>query len=320
MPVQFQSVLGEHLAVRNQVGFFDVTHLGRFAVRGTDASDALRRLFCNDVDRLVPGRTHYTMALNDDGGVIDDIVIWRWNDEDFWVLPNAANYGRIVSMLEDSGVSVHRLQEETVMLAVQGPGAPTVLEKVVGTAPRRFRTLEAEFAGDPVWLAGTGYTGEGGGEVCVPLATSEALAGALVEAGALPCGLGARDTLRLEAGLPLWGQELDEATTPLEAGFDWVVAWDHDFRGKAALEQQRQTEASKSLLAFTMAGRTIPRHGYRLRAGEAEGVVTSGNWSPVLECGIGLGYLAPPVNPTTVEVEIRGSWQPAEVVELPFIK
>lgn len=319
MPVQYQSVLAEHQAVRTAAGWFDVTHLGRFAVSGDKSGDVLRRLFCNDVDRLSPGRTHYTMSLNGEGGIIDDIVIWRWDDDRWWVLPNAANYVRIADMVEAEGVKVHRLQEETLMVAVQGPNAPAALKKVFGQAPGRFRTLETEFGGAPAWLAGTGYTGEKGGEVCVPLATGVELVQVLLEAGVKACGLGSRDTLRLEAGLPLWGQDLDEATTPLEAGFEWVVAWDHDFAGKDALVKQREVGVGKRLLGFTMSGRHIPRHEYPLRTADAAGVVTSGNWSPVLGCGIGLGYLSPAVTPVTVEVQIRDSWQPGTVVEPPFV-
>jgi aminomethyltransferase len=321
MPVQYESVLAEHRSVRLSAGWFDVSHLGRFRWEGEGATAALRRLLCNDVDRIEPGRTQYTMLLNDRGGIVDDLIVWRWDDESYWVLPNGGNHRRVMETFAKSypEVEIEDLRPLTAAIAVQGPEAPGVLERVVGSAPRRFRTFSPTFEGHRVRGAGTGYTGEPGGEVVVDATVARDLADALIEAGCRPCGLGARDTLRLEAGLPLWGQDLDEDRTPLEAGLEFAVAWDHDFVGRAALETYQAGGATSKLVAFATEGRQIPRHGQRLRCGGLEGVVTSGNFSPMLERGIGLGYL-PAGADGPVEVEIRERWVEAERVELPFYR
>ena len=322
MPVQYSGVIDEHTAVRSGVGVFDVSHLGRFEVRGPGATDVLRRELCNDIAKVAPGRAQYTMALNDRGGVEDDIIVWRLEDDRFWVMPNGTNSDEIVARFTDSapdGVSVGDIRDATSLLAVQGPAAAEAVEAVIGAMPGRFRVIEAEFGGESIIAAGTGYTGERGAEICVPDALAADLWDALVAAGAMPCGLGARDTLRLEMGYPLWGQDLDEDTTPLEAGLGWVVAWDHDFVGREALEGQRES-LTKALVAFTTEGRAIPRNGYRLAADDAEGAVTSGNFSPILGHGIGMGYVSPPLDAgVNLAVEIRGKFVPATVVDLPFI-
>ncbi len=206
---------------------------------------------------------------------------------------------------------VEPVRDRTVLLAVQGPDAPRIVDQVVGTIPKRFRVLVTEYAGEPCWMAGTGYTGEKGAEISVPAATGERLYRELIDAGATPCGLGARDTLRLEMGYPLWGQDLDGDTTPLEAGLGWVVAWDHDFVGRAALERQRTDGIGKQLVGFVLDDRRVPRHGSPLRVGESAGTVASGNFSPVLGRGIGMGYVTPATDATDVSVEVRGTELPA---------
>ncbi len=323
MPVQYEGVLSEHSAVRNTVGVFDVSHLGRFEVSGPGSTELLRSQLCNDIARVEPGRAQYTMALNEQGGVEDDIIVWRLGDERYWVMPNGTNFDDIVERFSSAGssaVDISDVRAETVLLAVQGPSAPEIIESVIGTKPGRFRTVTTEFRGFGVIAAGTGYTGERGGEICIPTDGAETLWSSLVEAGATPCGLGARDTLRLEMGYPLWGQDLDPGTSPLEAGLGWVVAWDHQFVGMHALEIQRNA-LGKELIAFTTEGRAIPRSGYALAAGESHGAVTSGNFSPTLQHGIGLGYLSPPLPPTErVSVTIRGREVPATRVALPFLK
>jgi aminomethyltransferase len=323
MPVQYTGVLAEHEAVRTSAGVFDVSHLGRFRVSGRGAADVLRSQLCGDVARIAPGRAQYTMALNERGGVEDDIITWWLDDEYFWVLPNGANFAEILSRFADAaagGPDVAATQDITALLAVQGPSAPGIVEEVLGSVPKRFRVEIGEYRGLPVWVAGTGYTGERGAELAVPLEHAAALFDDLIAAGATPCGLGARDTLRLEMGYPLWGQDLDEATTPLEAGLDWVVDWDHDFVGKEALLAQRRAGLPRRMVAFRTEGRAIPRHGYPMRAGDSTGTVASGNFSPGLQCGIGMGYLEPPADDDVVEVEIRGEWVSADVVSPPFIE
>jgi aminomethyltransferase len=321
MPLSYEGVLAEHMAVRESVGVFDVTHLGRFRLTGPSATAAVVEELCNDITRVGPGRAQYTMALNDSGGVVDDIIVWRFADDDYWVMPNGVNFDDLLRrFISQKGSTAMPVRDETVLLAVQGPDSAEVLEQVIGIVPGRFRVVTGEFAGGPMWAAGTGYTGERGAEVAVPNETGPTLLEALLTAGATPAGLGARDTLRLEMGYPLWGQDLDEETTPLEAGLGWVVSWDHDFRGKAALQQQRDNGLAKQLIAFRTADRRPPRHGYPLRSGESTGSVASGNFSPVLEVGIGMGYLSPPISDDApLELDVRGDWQAVVRVDPPFI-
>jgi aminomethyltransferase len=188
--------------------------------------------------------------------------------------------------------------------------------------PGRFRVVEGRYRNDWHIAAGTGYTGERGAEIAVPAANGRDLMQDLVAAGAVPCALGARDTLRLEMGYPLWGQDLDEETTPFEAGLGWVVDWNHDFVGRSALLAQEEAVPRRSLVAIATEGRAVPRHGSRVRSGASAGTVTSGNFSPTLGHGIALAYLTPPIEPgadTDTEVEIRGTWQPARITPLPFV-
>ena len=317
MPVQYTSVLEEHRAVRQGVGVFDVSHLGRAAVRGNDAESALRHRLCNDVALLDVGRTQYSMVLNDAGGVVDDLMLWRWDDE-IWVLPNGGNHLRVLAEIEAAGndVEIEDLRPTTVCLAVQGPEAPALLLEAFGVEVARGRLAEGMFDGRTVKVGGTGYTGERGGEIVGPPDLMALVFAELLETGAVPCGLGSRDTLRLEAGLPLWGQDLSEEVSPLQAGLGFAVAWDHDFVGKEALVIER-TALPRSLVAFTTDSRQIPRPHNPLRAGDSSGWVTSGNFSPGLGAGIGMGYLEPP-SETEIEVEIRGTWHPLRRVTPPF--
>lgn len=317
MPVKYGSVLEEHGAVRTSVGVFDVSHLGRLAVSGAGATDALARLLCNDVRAYEPGRTHYTLMLDDSGGIVDDIIVWRWEEDSYWVLPNAANSDTVLTAIGAAApqATVEDLRPSTVLLAVQGPEAPALLEQVVGEAPGRFRTAAA----GSLKMAGTGYTGERGGEICVDADEAGELFDRLLAGGGVPCGLGSRDTLRLEAGLVLWGSDIDTSTTPLEAGLDFAVDWNHEFVGRPALERQRHEGVSRQLAGLVMEGRGIPRHGSHVTSGDSTGSVTSGNISPTLGAGIALAYLSPPVAAgASAEVEVRRRVVPARVVKPPF--
>jgi aminomethyltransferase len=321
MPLQYEGTLAEHQAVRTGVGVFDVSHLGRFHVTGPGATDLVDRLLCNDLSKIRPGRTQYTMMLNPDGGIIDDIIVW-WLDEDrIVVLPNGANHHRVFAAFTAGapvGVAVEDLRPNTALVAVQGPDAPSVLEDVIGRSPGRTRVAHAD---DGIVVAGTGYTGERGGEVIIPDARAADVFTRLLDAGAVPCGLGARDTLRLEMGYPLWGQDLDETTTPLEAGLGWVVGSSTDFVGSEALARQAEAGVSKLLVGFVLDDRRPPRHGYALRTGSSVGTVSSGNYSPTLGRGIGMGYLSPPPEgETRLEIEIRNRWVPASITETPFVR
>jgi aminomethyltransferase len=321
MPVQYDSVLAEHRAVRSDAGFFDVTHLGRFELTGEGAHAAIRRLLCNDIDRVEPGRCQYTMILNEDGGIIDDMIVWWWAPDRFWVLPNAVNQQRVMeAFAAEPGCEVADLQVGTVMIALQGPRAPEVFESVLGSSLKRFRCAVVDWKGSAVSVAGTGYTGEPGGEIVTDPETGRKLVQALVENEVVPCGLGARDTLRLESGFALWGEDIDETTTPLEAGLGFAVSLDHEFVGKVVLAAQKANGVDRSLRGFILKGRGIPRHGYPARAsGGGVGEVTSGNMSPMLETGIGMAYVSPPpMEGETIEVEIRNRWVEGRLAKPPF--
>ena len=324
MPVQYESVLTEHRAVRESAGIFDVSHLGRFSWRGAGSRKAMRRLLCNDIDLIEPGRCQYTMALRDDGGIVDDLIVWWTEDEEFWPMPNAANHERIMAIFgAESECEVSDLQSDSVFLAVQGPEAPSLIEQVVGVKPQRFRNVKVDMADGEIAMAGTGYTGEPGAEIHVDASTGEALMAAFVEAGAVPCGLGARDTLRLEAGLPLWGADIDESTTPLEAGLGFAVALDHEFVGRRRIVEQSENGVQRRLAGFVLEGRGIPRQGYEVRTqGGAEGEVTSGNISPLLDTGVGMAYISPPaeVGEEEIEVKIRNRWVSGRLARPPFHK
>jgi aminomethyltransferase len=263
------------------------------------------------------------MILNDDGGIIDDLIVWWRDDEDFWLMPNAANHERVMaSFAEEPACEVRDLQTDTVFLAVQGPGATRLIEGVVGVKPGRFRNDRVESNHGIVDMAGTGYTGDPGAEMCLDAAIGEALMSAFVEAGAVPCGLGARDTLRLEAGLTLWGADIDETTTPLEAGLDFAISFDHEFSGRRRLITQRDHGVERRLAGFVLEDRGIPRPGYQVRTADGgAGAVTSGNLSPILDTGVGLAYLSPPGEVgDIIEVRIRERWVSGRVVEPPFHK
>ena len=323
MPVQYQSVLEEHAAVRNDVGMFDVSHLGRFEVTGAGATDLLVRQLCNDIRKIEPGRAQYTMALNAAGGVEDDIIVWRLEDERYWVMPNGTNFDEIASRFmafAPSTVSITDIRTDSVLLAVQGPEAGNVLESVLGFVPGRFRVQTGTFEAHDITAAGTGYTGEKGAEVFVDVAGAVELWEAFVAAGAKPAALGARDTLRLEMGYPLWGHDLNAETTPLEANLAWVVAWNHDFVGKDALAAQRGS-LTKKLVSFTTQGRAIPREGYPVTTDTGRGAVTSGNFSPTLQHGIGMAFVSPPPDDgESLSIEIRGKQVAGTLTTVPFLE
>lgn len=321
MPLQYESVLAEHRAVRSSAGVFDVTHLGRFSLQGSGAHDAVRTLLCNDIDRIGPGRCQYTMKLNADAGIVDDLIVWWRGEGDFWLMPNAANHERVMEAFDaEAACEVEDLQGTTAFLAVQGPYAPAMIDQVIGSKPGRFRNISVDSAHGAVAMAGTGYTGEPGAELCASPETAAALMTAFIEAGAVPCGLGARDTLRLEAGLPLWGEDIDETTTPLQAGLDFAVSLDHDFTGRDRLADEVDRGVDRRLAGFVLEGRGIPRHGYEVRtAGGGEGNVTSGNISPMIDTGVGMAYLSPPAEVgDQIEVRIRDRWVPGRIAKPPF--
>ena len=341
MPLNYESgTVAEHLACRTDAVMFDVSHLGTVLVQGPQAHEALQRAFTNDLDRIAPGAAQYTHLLDEaDASVLDDIIVW-WRERDcFDVMPNASNTDRVVAALSGqpsdasvAGVSSPRIVDcgiadvtaERAVIAVQGPEARSRLA-AAGAAQAaelgRFKVCDADIADVSVTVAGTGYTGEDGVEIAVPAAQALAVWERLSEAGVQPAGLGARDTLRLEAGLPLHGHELGPGITPLQAGLGWVVRWDKgDFRGRDALTAEREAGPRRRLQGLKSQGRRPPREGCTVRAGEtAVGTVTSGNFSPMLECGIALALLSPEVSiGDDVMIDVRGRELPAGVVKPPF--
>jgi aminomethyltransferase len=324
MPIQYGGVLEEHRACREDAVVFDVSHLGTVECTGAGAHGALQWLLTNDLDRIAPGRAQYTHLLDpDDAHVVDDIIVWWVASEHFFVMPNASNTDRLLDAFDSAagGVDAADVTSTRAVLAVQGPHAREKLQAISAAAAAVPR-----FAVEPVgdWIvAGTGYTGEDGVEIHVAAADAPALWDALVDAGVAPAGLGARDTLRLEAGLPLHGHELGRGITPLQARLGWVVRWDKgDFRGRAPLEAEKATGPRRLLDGLAFAGRQPGREGATVsRDGREIGVVTSGNFSPTLGHAIAFAFLPPDLRPgDAVEVDVRGKAVPAEVVPTPFYR
>ncbi len=318
MPLHYaDGTIAEHLACRNGAALFDVSHLGTVRVEGPDAFELLNRTFTNDLHRIEVGRAQYTHLLDESASVTDDIIIWWVGEDRFDVMPNASNTDGVRAAIGGNDVTDTR-----AILAVQGPLARERLATIwpEAAAIGRFRVAQVSGAFDAV-VAGTGYTGEDGVEIAIDTARAPELWAALVDAGVTPAGLGARDTLRLEAGLPLHGHELGAGITPLQAGLGWVVRWDTDFNGKAALEAERLAGPSRKLRGLRTDGRRFPRADSAVFIGADQvGVVTSGSYSPVLEGGIALAFL-PPDTPdgTAVEVDMRGKRLAATVVTPPFV-
>ncbi|HEX2851561.1 MAG TPA: glycine cleavage system aminomethyltransferase GcvT [Acidimicrobiales bacterium] len=321
MPLAYPGgTLAEHRACRDAAVAFDVSHLGTVVVDGPGAFDTLQRELTNDLRKVAPGRAQYTHLLDPaDASVLDDIIVWWLGDAEFHVMPNASNTDRVVG-----AIGGHDVTGDRAVIAVQGPDARRRLTTVAPAAASigRFRVERFDWRGVPCVVAGTGYTGEDGVEMAVPAAAAGDLWAAVLDAGVAPAGLGARDTLRLEAGLPLHGHELGPGITPLQAGLGWVVGWDKgEFRGRAPLEAERERGVSRRLRGIVTEGRQPPREGYPvLVGGEPAGTVTSGNFSPVLGAGIAMAFLPPGVEPgSPVEVDARGRRVSGSVVALPFV-
>ena len=320
MPLSYPSgTVAEHLACRRDAAIFDVSHLGSVRVVGEDALDRLQRAFTNDLTKIAPGRAQYTHLLDESGSVLDDIIVWWVADDDFLVIPNASNTERVI--LSTGGQDI---TSDRALLAVQGPRSKERLVQCWGEAvwAPRFQVREIEIESISCLVAGTGYTGEDGIEIHVPREEASKIWTALVETGITPAGLGARDTLRLEAGLPLHGNEFRPGVTPLQAGFDWVVGWSKEsFNGKHALEVERRNGIRKRLCGIATQGRRPPRSDSPvLSQGRQVGIVTSGNYSPVLEHGIALALVDPDIGVgDDVIVQQRGVELKGAVVETPFV-
>jgi aminomethyltransferase len=329
MPLSYPTgTLAEHRSCREDAVAFDVSHLGTVRVTGPDAHPVLQRALTNDLDKIEPGRAQYTHLLDpDDASVQDDIIVWWRSAECFDVMPNASNTDRVTDALAevaDGSVTAEGVTHERAIIAVQGPQARRKLAAVApeAAAVGRFRVADFEWEGVDAVVAGTGYTGEDGVECAVPVEIAADFWQAVIDAGIAPAGLGARDTLRLEAGLPLHGHELGPGITPLQAGLGWVVGWDKgEFRGRAPLAAERKAGVTRLLTGISVDGRRPPREGQAVLVDGAEaGAVTSGNFSPVLGHGIALAFLPPGLEPDApVEIDMRGTTVPARVVSLPFV-
>ncbi|HEX4992871.1 MAG TPA: glycine cleavage system aminomethyltransferase GcvT [Rubrobacteraceae bacterium] len=328
MPVQYEGIKAEHNAVRNHAGLFDVSHMGEAVFRGPDSEEAVQRLVTRDVSRLEEGQAGYSAVCYESGGTVDDVIVYRRPD-DFLVVVNASNREKDLehfrSNTQDLDVEVADDSDDWALLALQGPEAADLLQNLTGAnLPdlRPFRFVEGEVAGAKALVSRTGYTGEDGFELYLSPDDAPRVWRELLAAGATPSGLGARDTLRLEAGMCLYGNELDPETTPLEAGIGFAVHLDkeREFIGQEALRREKEEGLRKRLVGFEVEGRGIARHDYPVRVeGETVGHVTSGTLSPTLGQAIGLALVSPGVE-DRFEVVIRERPVEAHTVQLPFYK
>lgn len=331
MPVRYTGDVREHLCVRNAAGLFDISHMGEFHVAGPGALDFLNRAVTNDVAAAVPGQAVYSPMCRPDGGIVDDLLVYRMANR-FMVVVNASNTAKDFAWLKaqcPAGVTLEDRSDRTALLAVQGPRAADVLRAVLPAAALElgfYRFLEGPVAGTPAVISRTGYTGEDGFELYLEPAVAPRVWEALVAAGAAhglePVGLGARDTLRLEMGYMLYGNDIDDSTTPLEAGLGWTVKLRKgDFVGRDALLRQKEQGVPRRLVGFALDGRRVPRHGMAIESGgRPVGRVTSGTFSPSLERPIGMGYVEPGLAAvdTPLEIVAGSSKLAARVVARPF--
>jgi aminomethyltransferase len=334
MAVRYSSDIEEHMAVRNGVGVFDVSHMGEFFLRGPRALDLIQKITSNDASKLYPGRAQYSCLPNNDGGIVDDLIVYMIAEDHYMLVVNASNEAKdwdwVVSH-NDLGVELENASDQYCLFAVQGPKATAVLQKLTNVALDDIKYYHfeiGEIAGaSDVIISATGYTGSGGFELYVKNESAikvwEKLFEAGQEEGIKPIGLGARDTLRLEMGFCLYGNDIDDTTSPLEAGLGWITKFTKEFTNSGALLAQKEAGVTKKLVGFIMEDRGIPRHDYEIEneAGEVIGRVTSGSQSPVLSKGIGMGYVnleyAKPE--TTIFIAVRKRKLRATVKKLPLI-
>ena len=324
MPVQYAGIREEHVAVRTECGVFDVSHMGQIETSGPQATALLQRLLSNDVEALAVGGSQYAVLCRDDGGVLDDLLTYRVEPDRYLTVTNAANHERDLAWFGRHGgglrAEVHDARDRYAMLAVQGPGAREVVQAIADAPlPARRTVGQRMLAGRSVLVCGTGYTGEDGVELLCAAEDGPALWDEVVRRGALPCGLGARDTLRLEACLPLYGNDLSEERGPIEAGLGWCCKEDTGFVGSDAVRAVREAGPSERLVPFRLTGPGIPRPGNPVLGG---GVVTSGTLSPCLQVGIGMGYL--PADRAAIgaelQIDVRGKTRGAVVAGRPLYR
>ncbi len=334
MPVRYSSDIEEHMTVRNGVGVFDVSHMGEFKVEGPHALELIQHITSNDASKLVDGQAQYTCLPNEQGGIVDDLIVYRIKENDYFIVVNASNIEKDwnwFTKYNSKGATLKNLSDDMCLFAVQGPKAVGVLQKLTKTdlsSIKYYHFAIGEFAGvADVIISNTGYTGAGGFEIYVNNKDGEKIWNAIFEAGKdeniKPIGLGARDTLRLEMGFCLYGNDIDDTTSPLEAGLGWITKFTKDFTNSVNLKKQKEDGVKKKLVGLKMIDKGIPRHDYILKdaAGNIIGKVTSGTQSPMLSIGIGLGYVTTEFSApgTEIFVDVRGKALKAVVSKLPLI-
>jgi aminomethyltransferase len=335
MPVSYEGINIEHETVRKAVGVFDVSHMGEFFLTGENALALIQKITSNDAAKLTPGKAQYSCMPNNDGGIVDDLIIYMISENEYMLVVNASNIEKDwnwIAAHNDLKVTMTNRSDDWSLLAIQGPKAVEAMQSLtsVDLSTIQFYTFQiAEFAGlANVIVSATGYTGSGGFEVYVKNEDAEALWNKVFEAGAdfgiKPIGLAARDTLRLEMGYCLYGNDINDTTSPIEAGLGWITKFNKDFVNSEALKKQKEEGVTRKLVAFELVERGIPRHDYEIvdAAGKVIGIVTSGTMSPSLGMGIGMGYVN--TNHTAIDseifIQIRKNAIPAKVVKLPFYK
>ena len=334
MPVRYSSDIEEHMTVRNSVGVFDVSHMGEFTLKGPKALDLIQRVTSNDASKLIDGQAQYSCLPDKEGGIVDDLIVYKIKDNDYLLVVNAGNIDKDwnwISKHNTEGVDMKNISDEICLFAVQGPKATAVLQKLTSTDLsdiKYYHFAIGELAGaKDVILSNTGYTGSGGFEVYVNKADAEKVWHEIFEAGKdvgiKPIGLGARDTLRLEKGFCLYGNDIDHTTSPLEAGLGWITKFTKEFTNSANLKKQKEEGVKRKLVGFKMIDKGIPRHDYEIKdaKGNVVGKVTSGTMSPMLGIGIGLGYVTVEhASPgSEIFIGVRNRDIKAEVSKLPLV-
>jgi len=331
MPVQYDGVNIEHEAVRNSVGVFDVSHMGEFLIEGEHALDLIQKVSSNDASKLTIGKAQYSCLPNDTGGIVDDLIIYKIKEQTYLLVVNASNIEKDWNWIQsknDVGAEMRDLSEEYSLLAIQGPNAVEAMQSLSShdlSEIKFYNFVVGDFAGiEHVIISATGYTGSGGFEIYCKNNEVKQIWDKVTEAGAKPIGLAARDTLRLEMGYCLYGNDIDDTTSPLEAGLGWITKFSKTFTNSEALEDEKRKGSERKLVAFQINKRGIPRQGYDIVDGQGHkiGIVTSGTMSPSLGKGIGLGYV-PTIFASVdskINIQVRKNAIPATVVKLPFYK
>ena len=334
MPVQYSGVTEEHFAVREKAGMFDVSHMGQFFIEGPGSKELLQKVTTNNVDTLEDGKAQYSCLPNENGGIVDDLIVYKIADEKYFVVVNASNIDKDwnhISKYNTFGAKMTNASDDMSLIAIQGPKATEILQKLTDTQladiPYYNFTIGAVAGVQDVIISNTGYTGSGGFEIYFKNENAVTLWGALTESGEefgmIPCGLASRDTLRLEKGFCLYGNDIDDTTSPIEAGLGWITKFDKDFVSKEVFAKQKEEGITRKLVGFEMQEKAIPRHDYEVvdAEGNVIGKVTSGTMSPMKKTGVGLAYVAKPHFKlgSDIFIRIRNKDIPAKVVKLPFV-